>query len=78
MESNNMQQPETADQEIDLIELAQKLWQGRRMIVRWCIAGALAGLVIGFGIPKEYTVTVKLARRVTVPASPARREMVSL
>ena len=36
MESNNMQQqPETADQEIDLIELAQKLWQGRRMIVRW-------------------------------------------
>ena len=62
MESNNMQQqPETADQEIDLIELAQKLWQGRRMIVRWCIAGALAGLVIGFSIPKEYTVTVKLA-----------------
>ena len=62
MESNNMQQqPETADQEIDLIELAQKLWQGRRMIVRWCIAGALVGLVIGFSIPKEYTVTVKLA-----------------
>ena len=50
-----------ADQEIDLIELAQKLWQGRRMIVKWCLAGALAGLVIGFSIPKEYTVTVKLA-----------------
>lgn len=32
-----------ADQEIDLIELAQKLWQGRRMIVKWCLAGALAG-----------------------------------
>ena len=65
MESNNMQQQsETADQEIDLIELAQKLWQGRRMIVRWCIAGALAGLVIGFSIPKEYTVTVKLAPEV--------------
>ena len=43
-----------ADQEIDLIELAQKLWQGRRMIVKWCLAGALAGLqhpegVYGYG-----------------------------
>ncbi len=62
MEPNNLQQqPMGADQEIDLIELAQKLWQGRRMIVKWCLAGALAGLVIGFSIPKEYTVTVKLA-----------------
>ena len=62
MEPNNLQQqPMGADQEIDLIELAQKLWQGRRMIIKWCLAGALAGLVIGFSIPKEYTVTVKLA-----------------
>lgn len=62
MESNNIQpQPANADQEIDLVELAQKLWQGRRMIVRWCVVGALVGLVIGFSIPKEYTVTVKLA-----------------
>ena len=62
MESDNIQQqPVNADQEIDLIELAQKLWQERRMILKWCIAGIVAGLVIGFSIPKEYTVTVKLA-----------------
>ena len=66
MESNNIQpQPANADQEIDLVELAQKLWQGRRTIVKWCIVGALAGLIIGFSIPKEYTVSVKLAPEVT-------------
>ena len=63
-ETNRSLAGDPRDQEIDLIELAQKLWQGRRMIVRWCIAGALAGLVIGFSIPKEYTVTVKLAPEV--------------
>ena len=63
MESNNMQQqPETADQEIDLIELAQKALAGSPDDRPVCIAGALAGLVIGFSIPKEYTVTVKLPR----------------
>ncbi len=29
-----------------------KLWAGRRRIVRWCVAGALAGLVIGFQHPQ--------------------------
>lgn len=51
-------------QQIDLVELLQKLWAGRRLIVKWCLAGALAGLVIAFSIPKEYTVTVKLAPEV--------------
>lgn len=62
MESNNIQpQPANADQEIDLVELAQKLWQERRTIVRWCVVGALVGIIIAFSIPKEYTVSVKLA-----------------
>ena len=67
MESNNMQEGRaaTADQEIDLVELARKLWSGRRTLVRWCVAGALAGLVIGLSIPKEYTVTVKLAPEIS-------------
>lgn len=52
------------EEEIDLLELARKLWGGRRRIVRWCGIGALVGLVVAFSIPKEYSVTVKLAPEV--------------
>ena len=51
-------------QEIDLVELAARLWRERRRIMKWCLWGVLAGLVIAFSIPKEYTVTVKLAPEV--------------
>ena len=64
MEEMNRATAPAGDGEIDLAELARKLWAGRRRIVRWCVAGALAGLVIGFSIPEEYTVTVKLAPEV--------------
>lgn len=65
MNRNDIQQrPAAADREIDLVELAAGLWQGRRRIMKWCLWGALAGLVIAFSIPREYTVTVKLAPEV--------------
>ena len=50
-----------AEQEIDLLELARKLWDNRRLIIKWCIIGAVVGLIVGFSIPKEYTTTVKLS-----------------
>ena len=31
------------------------------MIIKWCIAGAIIGLVVGFSIPKTYTAGVTLA-----------------
>ena len=40
------------EQEIDLLELAKKLWDGRKMIVKWAIIGAVAGIIIAFYIPK--------------------------
>lgn len=49
------------EKEIDLLELAQKLWARRRKLVKWSICGAVAGLVIAFSIPKEYDTSVKLA-----------------
>ena len=52
------------EQEIDLLELARKLWDNRRLIVKWCIIGAIVGLIVGFSIPKEYTTTVKLSPEV--------------
>lgn len=62
MENNTIQPtPESGEQEIDLLELLQKLWAGRRLILKWCTVGAVIGLIIAFSIPKEYTTTVKLA-----------------
>lgn len=60
-ENTKPQASETPEQEIDLLELVQKLWAERRLILKWCVIGAIAGLVIAFSIPKEYTTTVKLA-----------------
>lgn len=39
--------------EIDLVELARKLWDARKTILRWAIVAAVAGVIIAFSIPKE-------------------------
>lgn len=49
------------EQEIDIMELISKLWKRRSMIIKWCIAGAVIGLIAGFSIPKTYTASVTLA-----------------
>lgn len=53
------QQPE--EQEIDLIELAQKVWVERKMIFKWCGIAVIIGLVVAFSIPREYETSVTLA-----------------
>lgn len=47
--------------EIDLLELAKKIWDRRRMVVKWCAVGAVVGIIIAFSIPKTYVTSVKLA-----------------
>lgn len=49
------------EKEIDLLELAMKLWQQKKKIGIWCLIGAVIGLVVAFSIPKEYDTSVKLA-----------------
>ncbi|MDE5883442.1 MAG: chain-length determining protein [Muribaculaceae bacterium] len=49
------------EQEIDLLELAMKLWHQKKKIGIWCLIGAIVGLVVAFSIPREYTTAVKLA-----------------
>ena len=64
MQENNINnQPYQYDdeQEIDIMELISKLWKKRAMIIKWCVAGAIIGLVAGFSIPKTYTASVTLA-----------------
>ena len=53
------QKPE--EQEIDLIELAQKVWAERKMLYKVCGIAAVIGLIVGFSIPKEYSTEVMLA-----------------
>ncbi|KAA6346102.1 hypothetical protein EZS27_006372 [termite gut metagenome] len=52
-------------QEIDLIELAQKIWADRKLILKICGYALLIGLVVAFSIPKEYTTSVTLAPEVS-------------
>lgn len=48
------------ENEIDLLELALKLWAQRKKILIWCCFGAVLGLIVAFSIPKEYETEVKL------------------
>ena len=56
------QNPE--EQEIDLIELAQKVWAGRKLIFKACGIAVVVALVVAFSIPKEYATSVTLAPEV--------------
>lgn len=56
------QNPE--EQEIDLIELAQKVWAGRKLIFKACGIAVIVALVVAFSIPKEYVTSVTLAPEV--------------
>lgn len=47
--------------EIDITELLRTLFSNWRSLLKWCGIAAVIGLVIGFSIPKEYTVVSKLA-----------------
>lgn len=64
-DENKIAGVECEEKEIDLMELALKLWAQRRRIAKWCIYGAIAGLVVAFSIPKEYSASVKLAPEVS-------------
>ncbi len=64
MTQNNIEMPDNRvddEQEIDLLELASKLWSARRRILKWAGIGAILGLIVAFSIPKEYTASVTLA-----------------
>lgn len=42
------------DEGIDVAALFARLWKHRGLIVRWCLAGVVLGLIVGFSIPKTY------------------------
>lgn len=60
-EQDNIVDHNEEEKEIDLLELAAKLWSQRKKLIKWSICGAVVGLIVAFSIPKEYSTSVKLA-----------------
>lgn len=63
MKEKNMQHgySEVEEQEIDLMELARKLWNARKLLIKVGCIAAVFGVVIALTTPKVYTVNVVLA-----------------
>lgn len=59
---------ETNEQEIDLVELAKRLWGERKFLFKCSGIAVVIGLVVAFSIPKEYSTTVKLAPETSDPS----------
>lgn len=64
-DEKNMQQPqqlqEYDEQEIDLMEMALKVWAERKWVIKMCCIAAVVGVIVAFSIPREYSTTVTLA-----------------
>ena len=49
------------EQEIDIIALFKNIWNCRKKVFKWGAYGLLAGIIIAFSIPREYTSVTKVA-----------------
>ena len=63
-DKNKIPQP-VEEQEIDLIELAKKVWANRKLVFKTCGIAIIVALVVAFSIPKEYATSVTLAPETT-------------
>lgn len=52
---------QSEEQEIDLIELAGRIWKRRKFVFKVTGIGVVLGLIVAFSIPKEYETKVKLS-----------------
>ena len=62
MDEINKQNQLSEEQEIDLVELVQKLWNEPKVLLKVTGISVFVGLIVAFSIPKEYITTVELAR----------------
>lgn len=56
-------------QDIDIVEIAKKIYYGRKLVFKYCCIAFVVGIIVSFSIPKEYTTTVTLASEVTKSSS---------
>ena len=55
--------------EIDIMELLLKLLSNWKKLLLWCGVSAVVGIVVAFSIPKQYTVTSKMAPEIVTKTS---------
>ena len=79
MDNNNYMNPQGMEEQVvDVMELISALWKKRLMIIKWCIAGAVVGLIIGFSIPKTYSSGVTLAPETQQKTSSSMSSLASM
>jgi LPS O-antigen subunit length determinant protein (WzzB/FepE family) len=82
MTENNYRNPDyfqyEEEESIDIMEYILKLWKKRKMIIIWCVAGAIIGLIAGFSIPKTYSASVTLAPEVQGKSSSSLSSLASM
>lgn len=66
------------EQEIDLLELARKVWKDRMLVLKWCGIALVVAIVVAYSIPKEYTTTVTLAPEISGTSSRSLGNMSAL
>lgn len=49
------------ENEIDLLELGQKIWNKRLLVIKVSLVGLIIGIIIAISIPREYSTAVVLA-----------------
>lgn len=55
------EQNKKQSQEIDLIEIAKKIWTKKRLVLQNCGIAGIIGIIVAFSIPKEYETKITLA-----------------
>lgn len=71
MEDNRPLYEEEEYAEIDILGMIRKLLKEWKLILIWCGVAVVIGLVVGFSIPKEYTVNSKLAPEIVSKSVPS-------
>lgn len=75
---DSTQNIQSQEEEINLLELAQKLWIKRKLCYKVLGIAFVVGLVIALSIPKEYSVTVMLAPESTRRTSSSLANMAAM
>lgn len=67
--NSNPKPPVKNNDEIDLLELAKVVWNGRRTILKFTLIAGILGVIIAMLSPKEYTATTTIVPQTSSSAS---------